>query len=108
VKFLVDAQLPPLLAAWLSKRGHEAFAVRDIGLRDADDLIIWNWAASEQAIVVTKDEDFSLLATKDLGVVVLWIRLGNVSNRLLLQRLEASWTEIVGHLATGDRVVEIR
>jgi len=31
VKFLVDAQLPPMLADWLRKAGHEALHVQDVG-----------------------------------------------------------------------------
>ena len=59
MKFLVDAQLPPALAHWLREAGHEAQAVRDIGLRDASDTIIWHHARATRAIIVTKDEDFA-------------------------------------------------
>jgi predicted nuclease of predicted toxin-antitoxin system len=41
MRFIVDAQLPPQLAAWLRARGHAAFALRDIGLRDAGDTDVW-------------------------------------------------------------------
>jgi predicted nuclease of predicted toxin-antitoxin system len=44
VKFLVDAQLPPALALWLCEAGHEAQAVREAGLREAEDGAIWNHA----------------------------------------------------------------
>ncbi len=37
MKFLADAQLPPALARWLVEAGCEAQAVREIGLREADD-----------------------------------------------------------------------
>jgi len=53
--FIVDAQLPPQLAQWLRDRGHEASALREIGLRDADDADIWSHALAERAIIVTKD-----------------------------------------------------
>jgi predicted nuclease of predicted toxin-antitoxin system len=62
MKFVVDAQLPPALAAWLRDKGHDAVAVREIGLREADDGDIWSYARAERAIVVTKDEDFGRLA----------------------------------------------
>ncbi len=37
MKLWLDAQLPPLLAGWISAQGWgiQAFAVRDVGLRDA-------------------------------------------------------------------------
>ena len=38
MKFWVDAQLPPMLATWLStKFDVEAVALRDLGLRDSTD-----------------------------------------------------------------------
>jgi len=36
VKILVDAQMPPALAAWLRAHGHDAQAVREVGLREAN------------------------------------------------------------------------
>lgn len=39
MKFRVDAQLPPQLAAWLAAEFQvEASSLRDLGLRDAADL----------------------------------------------------------------------
>lgn len=34
MRFLVDAQLPPALARWLTERGHDAVHVLDLGLGD--------------------------------------------------------------------------
>jgi len=58
VTFLIDAQLPPALASWLIQQGHTAQHVDD-GLRNADDMVIWNHASESGAIVITKDEDFA-------------------------------------------------
>jgi predicted nuclease of predicted toxin-antitoxin system len=39
MKFWVDAQLPPMLAEWLSTEyGVDAISLRDLGLRDAGDI----------------------------------------------------------------------
>ncbi len=109
MKFIIDAQLPPALADWLRGRGHEAWACRDLGLRDADDRLIWARAERDGAIIVTKDEDFSLFATTDPnGPRVLWVRMGNLVTRLLLARFEGSWPEIETHLHASVRVVELR
>jgi predicted nuclease of predicted toxin-antitoxin system len=56
--FIIDAQLPPALTLFFTARGQEAVAVRDPGLRDADDREIWKKTGEMQAIVVIKDEDF--------------------------------------------------
>jgi predicted nuclease of predicted toxin-antitoxin system len=57
VIFVVDQQLPHALCKWLTDRGHEAEHVRNIGLRDARDSVIWRHAVDVGAIVTTKDED---------------------------------------------------
>jgi predicted nuclease of predicted toxin-antitoxin system len=42
VIFWVDAQLPPGLAVWLTEScGVQAIALRDLGLRDAEDAEIF-------------------------------------------------------------------
>lgn len=58
MRFLVDAQLPPALALWLREAGYDAQAVREVGLRDADDTVIWRHALAHGWVIVTKDEDF--------------------------------------------------
>jgi predicted nuclease of predicted toxin-antitoxin system len=46
VRFLVDAQLPPAVARWLTEEGHDAQHVFDLGLHQATDRAIWAKAAS--------------------------------------------------------------
>ncbi len=107
--FIVDAQLPPSLATWLSSEGFDAVAVRDLGLRDASDALIWKRASVDGAVIVTKDEDFVRLAATDTGGPrVLWVRTGNVLNRILIARFEIAWTDLSAHLMSSARVIEIR
>lgn len=55
----LDAQLSPRLARWLGEKlPVTALPVRDVGLRDADDEVIYREAARAGAVVVTKDRDF--------------------------------------------------
>ena len=56
MKFIIDAQLPPALARTLRALGCEAFAVRELGLREATDAQLWNYALQHGAAIVTKDE----------------------------------------------------
>lgn len=109
LRFIIDAQLPPALADFLQSKGHDAVALREIGLRDADDPDIWDRARADGAIIVTKDEDFALMvAANDDGPVVLWVRTGNLLKRVLLARFEAVWPEVEQHLRSGTRLVEMR
>ena len=106
---LVDAQLPPRLADWLRSRGHDAVAVRDIGLRDATDTAIWQRAEMDGAIIVTKDEDFAAMAGRMTQCPqVLWVRTGNLLTHLLLKRFDVAWVQAETLLADGVRLVELR
>ncbi len=109
MKFLVDAQLPPALARWLCAQGHDAQHVEDFGLRDAEDQVIWVQAMSMDAIIITKDEDFAARAARDSNSpVIIWFRLGNATNRALLQWLEPRWSQMIVFLNAGHRLIEVR
>jgi predicted nuclease of predicted toxin-antitoxin system len=59
MKIWVDAQLPPTSANWLSVTfGLKTAALRDVSLRDAQDIEIFEAARAENAVIMTKDSDF--------------------------------------------------
>ena len=65
MKIWVDAQLSPAIAQWLTAtHGVEASALRDLGLRDAEDSRIFFAARQQGAIVMSKDRDFLDLVLK--------------------------------------------
>ena len=56
----IDAQLSPALALWISETfGVAAHAVRDLGLREAKDLLIFHVARETGAVVMGKDSVLS-------------------------------------------------
>lgn len=78
----VDAQLSPTIAVWIpAELGVQARALRDLGLRDADDTTIFAQARQHDAIILTKDADFPLLLNR-LGQPprVIWLTCGNTTN----------------------------
>ena len=84
MKILIDAQMPPALARWLREQSHEALAVREVGLREAEDGAIWDYARQTGAVILTKDEDFATRALQQPdGPVIVWLRvkpcLGSIS-----------------------------
>ncbi len=109
MRFLVDAQLPPALARWLREKGFAATAVREQGLRDSDDGSIWNFAIAGGWTMVTKDEDFvaRCFASSEAPSVV-WLRIGNCTNRVLFDWLGPLLPGIVERLDAGTRLVEVR
>ncbi|HMM78642.1 MAG TPA: DUF5615 family PIN-like protein [Pyrinomonadaceae bacterium] len=109
MKFLVDAQLPPGLAGWLIEKGHTATHVDDVLLTTAKDSDIWDHALKDGSIIVTKDEDFSARRSRMTeGPAVLWLRIGNATNRSLFKWLEPRWESVVQLLREGNHLVEVR
>ncbi len=61
----IDAQLSPALARWIRETFDiETQAVRDVGLRNAKDPVIFQAAREAKAVVMSKDEDFRLLVER--------------------------------------------
>lgn len=108
MRLLIDAQLPPRLARRLSELGHDATHVADIGLADAPDSAVWDAAIKRGAILVTKDQDFAIArAAKGQGPAVIWVRIGNTSNDILIARLINSLDAIANAFKRGDMIVEV-
>jgi predicted nuclease of predicted toxin-antitoxin system len=109
MRFLIDAQMPPALARLLEAHGHIAEHVADIGLRHAEDSPIWAYALTQQAIIITKDEDFpQRLRQAKSSPVIVWLRIGNTSRRALLEWFEPLLPQIESLISQGDRLIEIR
>lgn len=105
---IVNAQLPAL-APWLAATfAVEAVAVRDLGLRDAEDQVIFDAARQRQAIVMSKDADFvRLLEHHGPPPRIIWITCGNTSNAALQRVLAAMLPTALQMLESGDSLVEI-
>jgi predicted nuclease of predicted toxin-antitoxin system len=106
VIFIVDQQLPATLARWFEQKGHEAIHVRDLGMRDSPDPVIWRYALEHGATIVTKDEDFAVRRARTDGPQILWLRIGNATNRVLRAHLEAVWPDAQRWLQAREPIVE--
>ena len=106
--FLIDNQLPSVLAQWLRDRGHVAEHVREIGLNRAKDRIIWAHAVSIAAILLTKDEDFvSIRRAAPSGPAVVLMRIGNATNDSLFEWLEPRFDRIAAAVNAGATLIEL-
>ncbi len=107
--FWIDAQLPPALAGWLTAQFDvEAANLEAVGLRQAQDIEIFQRARQPGHVIMTKDEDFVDIVTR-LGPPpqILWITCGNVTNRALRDLLGRAFPAARAHLEAGEPVVEL-
>ncbi|KAB2846852.1 MAG: hypothetical protein F9K44_14615 [Hyphomicrobiaceae bacterium] len=108
MRFLIDDQLPPSLAELLSRAGHEAKHLADLGLTGAADIEIWRHAMTARCVIITKDQDFAMLrGLEPDGPAVVWMRWGNTRKTALLQSLRRTLPVIIAALERGEKLVEL-
>lgn len=109
MKFLIDGNLPQLLADRIRAAGIPASHVAEHALDRAVDPVVWRFACGDAWIMVTKDSDFvRLQQLSRLRGQVLWIRCGNCRTAPLLDLVLPRLTEIVRDFRDGARLIEIR
>lgn len=105
----IDAHLSPAITTWITNTfGVAALALRDVGLRDAEDLEIFEAAKAQGIIFMTKDSDFADLVER-LGSPpqIIWLTCGNTSNARLREILSAVLPKALELLRAGEALVEI-
>ena len=109
MRFLIDNQLPGALSRFPASLGCDCIHVMEAGLGEASDVDIWRYACESGRIVISKDEDFLHLTSREpeRGGLI-WVRLGNCRTPTLLAEFKRLWPRIQASLEAGDRVIEIR
>ena len=106
----IDAHLSPAIAVWITSTfGITAIALRDIGLRDAEDPEIFETAKAEGVVLMTKDSDFVDFANRFCAPPkIIWLRCCNTSNAQLQNILRSTLLDSLELLRSGEVLVEIR
>lgn len=108
MRIWVDAQMSPAIATWISSNyAVSAVAIRDLGLRDAEDKEIFEAARQEKAVVMTKDSDFVLLDKLGSTASSNLDHLRNTSNARLKEVLTKTLPKALDLLDLGEKLVEI-
>ncbi|MFH5803244.1 DUF5615 family PIN-like protein [Alienimonas sp. DA493] len=106
MKFVVDEQLPPLLATRLNDWGHDALHVFDTpGGQSSADFDIRTFADAAERAVISKDDDF-LKTHRAFGApaVLLYVTTGNLRTNALLTLFETHLPDLVTALAADSFV----
>ncbi len=95
MKLLFDQNLSNRLIRALQQEYPDSRHVRDVGLRDAADAVVWQYAAQHSFAIVTKDADFhqrSFLYGHPPKVI--WVRIGNGSTAMIEALLRRRVVEV--------------
>ena len=105
----IDAHLSPAIATWITNNFEvTAVALRDLGLRDAEDTEIFDAAKSQGVIFMTKDRDFvDLVDRLEAPPQIIWLTCGNTSNARLKEILSSVLPAALELLYFGEKLVEI-
>ena len=108
MRFLIDNALSPIVGKELSRAGHDAVHVRDLGMAAASDEQIFDRAAQDARIVISADTDFGTLlaARKQHMPSVILFRHGSQhrpADQVTL--LRANLPQLQHSLETGSLVV---
>jgi predicted nuclease of predicted toxin-antitoxin system len=105
----LDAQLSPLIASWIKFHFNiEAIPIRDLGLRDSEDIEIFNAARKSNVVIITKDHDFiDLISLYGKPPQIILLSCGNTSNDSLKIILNKSLESALQLIQSGESIVEI-
>ena len=105
----IDAHLSPAISIWITATFWiSALALRDIGLRDAEDAEIFEAAKAQGIIFITKDSDFVDFVNRfGQPPQIILLTCGNTSNDRLKEILSSKLSEALALLSSGEPLVEI-
>jgi predicted nuclease of predicted toxin-antitoxin system len=104
VNLLFDQNLSHWLCLALADRFPGAVHVRGIGLREASDSVIWDYAAQHGFAIVTKDADFRQRSfLEGHPPKVIWIGLGNCSTGAIEALIRKHARDIDDFLADDEK-----
>ncbi len=97
VRFIVDTQLPPVLATFLRRKGFDALHTTDFPKANKlSDAQIRGIASEEGRIVITKDDDFAdYFWNKGTPPEILLLTIGNIKNNDLIDLFDLNLSIIV-------------
>ncbi len=107
MKLIVDMNLSPRWAAFLSDAGHQAAHWRMLGRPDASDVEIMQYASANGSIVVSHDLDFGsiLAASGDIAPSVVIIRSDTLAIAGIGTQVLAGLRQFEAELLSGSLLV---
>lgn len=106
MKLLVDENLSRRLVTTLAESFPGSTHVTAVGLDQATDRAIWDYARSYDFVIVSKDSDFNDLAfMHGPPPKVIWVRVGNASTSAIAALLDAAVDTLTAFAASDQDAV---
>jgi len=108
MKLLFDQNISHRILSLLPEQFRDASSIKKEGLTNASDFEIWEYAKTNNFIIVTQDSDFN-----DLSLIygtppkVIWLRLGNLKTPQIVEILNRKNAEIQEFLSNEYGCFEI-
>jgi predicted nuclease of predicted toxin-antitoxin system len=95
VKLLFDQNLSHQLARRLADLFPDSIHVREVGLKEAEDPIVWEYAKQQGFMIISKDADFHQRSfVLGFPPKVVWIKLGNCTTADVEQVIRKNFASI--------------
>ena len=96
VKLLLDQNLSDRIISRISDLFPGSTHIKAVGLREADDGVVWEWAKQHGFTIASKDTDFHQRAIVfGQPPKVIWLRVGNCQSSLITNLLRSRY-DVVG------------
>ncbi len=100
MRLLFDENLSEQLVGLLADLFPDSLHICTLRGSGASDFVVWQLAAEQGCILVTKDEDFQRLSiSRGAPPKVIWVRLGNCTTQEVAQLLRSRFAVIQGFQA---------
>jgi len=84
LRLLADECVWQITIEFLQYEGHQVIRAVDVGLRETNDQVIFDYAVSKNCVLITRDKDFSNILiyppSSHLGLIVLKIKPETIIN----------------------------
>jgi len=112
IEFWIDVNLPPVMAEWIIKDfGIAAKSFKELDFNTEEDITIFTFATKRfnTVVITTKDIDFKNLSQEiSLRPRILYLNVGNISNKILKEILYKSLKEVIKIFSeTDESLIEI-
>lgn len=109
MKLLFDQNISPKIIKHLATDFPDSRHVRQIGLEDASDSQIFDYAKSHEFSIVTFDSDFvDLNIVRGIPPKIIWLKTGNLTTLFISDLLKGNASVIHEFLQSGEsEILEI-